>query len=352
MNTWIEKARDLHRRAPVIDAHFDLVPEVYFRRHFKGEQRVIADHYLDLFSRSGHNVIICAVYVEDLFLENGGALKNALDQIALFREEVRSCGAKARLIETSSDLEGALAGEYTGFLLSLEGVEPLVGDLKMVEIFHTLGVRAMGLTWSRRNEAADGCEVEGQTRGRVGGLSTFGRNLIQRAHKRHILIDAAHLSIPGFWDLVQTITDPFIVSHSNAAALCEIPRNLDDDQIRAVADGGGVVCVNAIRSMIRSDREPTVDDLADHIDHMVSLVGAEHVGYGFDLCDPYIEHSPFASMTALLGEHEKNDLFKDHEEAILLTAELLRRGYTENDVIAIVGGNLARVLFHSLPASE
>ncbi len=352
LKTWLEKARVLHEKAPVIDAHFDLVPEVYFRKRLKGEKRILADSYLDTFVRSGHNVIICAVFVEELFLNNGGGLKNALDQIAAFREEIATCDGRARLIETTADLEGALSGAYTGFILSLEGVEPLMGDVHMVEIFHALGVRAMGLTWSRRNEAADGCDVEGLERGVPGGLSAFGRDLVRTAHQRHLLIDAAHLSTTGFWDLVKISEDPFIVSHSNATALCKIPRNLTDDQIRAVGDGGGTVCINAIKDMIRSDGEATVQDLADHIDHMVSLIGTEHVGYGFDLCDAYIEHSPFTSMTALLGEHKKNDLFKDREESIRLTAELLRRGYEENEVIAIVGGNLARILFHALPSGE
>lgn len=330
------RATRLNTRSFVVDAHFDLPWDVANQRE-RGHTRVIAEQYLDRFREGGFNLIVAAIFIENFFLPEMG-LRRALDQISYLEEELDHLAAEIRLCHSLEDIRQSKGGEHIGLLLSLEGADPLQGDLQLLRIFYNLGVRGLGLTWSRRNEAADGCAFTSTATDRPGGLTPFGRALVKKAEKLGMLIDVSHLNEAGFWDVMQVAQTPVIASHSNCRALADTPRNLYDQQIEALAEGGGVMGMNAISAFVGDGaHKRDVDDLVNHVDHVVKVAGIQHVGIGFDFCGGFQNHlslpHPLETYDVLAGHHHLKDF----------TAGLLQRGYAEDDIRLILGGNFMRV---------
>src|SRR5690606_7609238 len=164
-----------------------------------------------------------------------------------------------------------------GFLLVLEGGRPLEGSLAVLRQFFRLGVRCLLLTWNGRNELADGVG-EGAT---AGGLSIFGREVVHEMKRLGMILDLSHLAAAGFNEAIDLYDGVVVATHSNAKALHDHPRNLSDEQIKRVAETGGVVGV-AFMPAFLSSGTPTVETVVDHIEHMSALVGDAHVCIGPD----------------------------------------------------------------------
>ena len=255
--------------------------------------------------------------------------------------------------------------------MGLEGGYAIDEKLENVERYYKMGVRYMSGAWTVSTSWAGS---SGDEAGRTRGLTEFGKQVIREMNRVGMMIDVSHLSDKAFWDIVNTSAKPVIATHSNARAIANVPRNLDDDMIRALAAKGGVVCVlfypaflepgwdekkkqvdAEISSLVKqaSDREQgsialkklardrvrtveyakrlppvTVSRLVDHIDHIVKLVGIDHVGVGSDFDGIQAVPADLSSVADLPN----------------LTRELLKRGYTEEDVDKILGGNILRVM--------
>jgi membrane dipeptidase len=269
------------------------------------------------------------------------ALRHSLDQISCVLDEARSFPEDLALCRTVAEMEAARAGGRIGVLLSFEGAEPLGSDLKLLRVFHALGVRGLGVAWSRRNYAADGCWFSPKREGRKGGLTDFGVELIDEAQRLGMWIDLSHLNDEGFWDALEVLRTPPIASHSNVRALVPgMMRNLTDEQIRAVADRGGVIGMNGCSAFVAPDHESRrlgPEDLAAHADYIARLVGIEHVGIGFDLCDD------LPDLFSMPQSIETYDVVRSHGDTPLFVEALLRKGYSEDQVALVMGGNFLRV---------
>jgi len=333
---YLEHVADLHRRAFTVDAHFDLTYDVANRRDH-GESRIVEDRYLPHFKGGDFNLIVSAIFINDMFLPEMG-LRKALDQISYLHDEIAESPGKFRICRNMAEAHAARSAGELAIFLSLEGADPLQNDLGLLRIFYELGVRGLGLVWSRRNYAADGAFFSTAREGRKGGLTPFGVELIEKAEELGMFVDVSHLNDEGFWDVIDVIRKPIIASHSNCRSLAGSMRNLTDDQIRAIAHSGGVVGMNALNIFIR-DNEPhvTVSHFVDHVDHIVNIAGADTVGIGFDLCD---SHADFLQMVPAIESH---DIINTHAELGEFTRELIVRGYSDNDIIKILGGNFSRV---------
>lgn len=331
-----EHIADIHRRAFTVDAHFDLTYDVANRRE-RGQKKVLENYYLPHFNSGSFNLLVSAIFINDAFLPEMG-LRKALDQISYLHEEIDESPGQFRICCSAAEAYAAQAAGELAILLSLEGAEPLQNDLRLLRVFYELGVRGLGLVWSRRNYAGDGCFFSETREGRKGGLTPFGIELIEAAEKLGMFIDVSHLNDEGFWDVIDVATKPIIASHSNCRVLAGSMRNLTDDQIKAIAVNGGVIGMNALDVFIQ-DEEPnvTVSHFIDHVDHIVKLVGLNHIGLGFDLCDSHLD---FLQMVPAIESH---DVINTHAELGEFTAELLRRGYSDDAIIAILGGNFMRV---------
>ena len=285
----------------IVDAHYDLLSDVY-RLRKKGERKVIENFYLGDLKQAGVNVLICSLFVSDQYLPEM-ALRVALDQIGMLHCEIEESLRMFALCRNASEVRKAVEAGQTAFLLSFEGIEPIGNDLVLLRIFYELGVRFVGLTWSRRNYAADGCHFRAVTEGTTGGLTSFGVLLVEEAERLGMILDVSHLNDTGFSDVIKFSKRPFIASHSNSRSLCPVARNLTDEQIKELASRGGVIGLNNMLNFVFPKKQgqessakpiPSVElpegkepyeGLLDHAQHIVDLVGSDHLGFGFDLCE-------------------------------------------------------------------
>lgn len=323
-----------------IDGHFDLLMDVQIQRE-RGRTKVIETDYYQRFVQGGVNAIIAAVFVDSSYLPEMG-LRKALSQISALYEEVKESPDKLMICYNGEDMELARESGKIGFLLSLEGAEPIGTDLSLLRVFYELGVRNLGLVWSRRNAVADGSFFSPVKEGRKGGVTSFGVKVIAEAERLGITIDVSHLNDECFWDVMEISTKPFIASHSNARSLCRTMRNLTDEQIKAIASKNGVIGVNAASMLVGDDDSSShLNQLMDHVDHLVEVAGINHVAIGLDLCDDFMKYvSPddLASMP-----RKPFDVVSGHQSLPLFFEGLVKRGYTEDMMKAILGENLLRI---------
>jgi membrane dipeptidase len=338
---FLEHVADIHRRAFTVDAHFDLTYDVANRRE-RGQKKVVETNFLPQFKSGNFNLIVSAIFINNFFLPEMG-LRRALDQISYLHEEIGETPGQFRICRSTTEAYAAQAAGEMALFLSLEGAEPLQNDLRLLRIFYELGVRGLGLVWSRRNCVADGAFFSETREGRKGGLTSFGVELIEKAEALGMFIDVSHINDEGFWDVLELATKPLIASHSNCRALAGTMRNLTDDQIKAMAKNGGVIGMNSVDVFIR-DNEPEVrvSHFIDHVDHIVKIGGVDHVGLGFDLCDGFTDYLHVGPAVKTC------DVVKTHAGLGEFTQGLIIRGYTDEAIIAILGGNFMRVFLEIL----
>ncbi|WP_286934510.1 MULTISPECIES: dipeptidase [Aminobacterium] len=335
--SYYEKAQELHEKHMVVDAHFDLLPLVLGKR-LKGETHVIERDYLPSLRAGGVNLVISSLFVPNEYLPEMG-LRRALDLVSVLHAEMEESPGLFSLCRNTQEIRHAKEKGELGILLSFEGLEPIGNDLALLRIFYELGVRGIGITWSRRNFAADGCFFNPVEEGRKGGLTEFGVKVVREATRLGMYFDISHLNDEGMEDLFSLYQGPIMASHSNCRSLMPSMRNLTDDLIGKLARSGGVMGMNVCSTFVGDPDVKKLDekDLTNHVDHIRSLVGVDHVGFGFDFCD---EMRDFTKP----GPHRNYDCIKGHHHSIEFTAELLSRGYSEDEVIKVIGGNFISFL--------
>lgn len=199
----------------------------------------------------------------------------ALEQVSYFKNEVLGKNPEMKHMRNFAEIASLKEGEIGAFL-TLESVECIGNDLSKLEHLLDEGVLAVGMTWNGPNLACDGI---GEPRG--AGLSSFGREIITLLNKRHILVDVSHISIQGFWDVME-YADRVVASHSNAKAICGHRRNLSDDQIKALIEKGGHIHLVYAPQFVVEDGNAQIEDLLLHVKHIIALGGAQNLGLGSD----------------------------------------------------------------------
>jgi membrane dipeptidase len=256
------------------------------------------------------------------------ALPEALAQAALLLALERESGGRVRVVREAADL----AGEGLAAVLHLEGAEPIGPALAELEVLHAAGLRSLGLTWSRPNAFAMGVPFAFPGSPDQGpGLTDAGRALVRACGELHVLLDLSHLNARGFWDVADLSAAPLVASHSGAHALCASPRNLTDEQLRAIGERGGLVGINFHVGFLRADGEEDPDTplstIAAHAAHVADVAGVEAVALGSDFDG--------ATMPAALG---------DVTGLPALLDALRAAGFAEADLPGIAGGHWHRVL--------
>lgn len=326
-----ERTKVLHHSAIVVDTHCDTLLRVVGRNQPFGQKAepyrlrdLHSEGHIDLprLITGGVDVQFFAAYIEPIYKPDRSLLRT-LQIFDAFFTELAANEDQMLLVRQAADIDRAQAEGKIAAVMAIEGGEALEGDLGVLRVLHRLGVRAIGLTWNQRNNIADGV---GDCRS-GGGLSEFGAAVIAEMNRLGILVDVSHLSDPGFWDVIALSEQPIIASHSNSRAVCNHRRNLTDEQIKALAKNGGVMGMNFCASFVREDGHPTLDDLLNHVDHIVQLVGPEHVGLGSDFD----------------GIGAAPEGLDDASRMPLLTEGLVKRGYSETAIRQILGENYLRV---------
>ncbi len=247
----------------------------------------------------------------------------------------------------TADIRAAKRDGKLAAILHFQGTCPFEYDLDLAEIYWRLGVRVVQMAYNVRSPAADGCEEPGDA-----GLSRFGRQLVAELNRLGIVVDVSHTGHASSMDAVQASTAPSIASHSNAAAVHPSRRNLQDDLIKAIAAGGGVIGINGYPAFVADSTTPTLDQYIDHMAYIADLVGPSHVGIGLDYTT---RNPPMAEYEQLIADgHWSRESYPPppwHYPAGLedasglpnLTRRLLERGFGEKDVRGILGENWLRV---------
>lgn len=368
-----DNAGAIHRRAIAIDMHADTTQRLVDER-VDLAQRLPDGHFDSVRARAGGlDAQFFSIWVEPQLFGGGGrsAMKRADDQINAVRALAERHPETWQLATTSADIRRIASEGKLAALTGIEGGYPIDEKIENVERYYKMGVRYMSLAWT---DSLSWAGSSGDEAGKTRGLNDFGKQVVREMNRLGMMVDVSHVSDKTFWDIVDTSTKPVIATHSACRALVDEPRNLTDEMIVALAKTGGVVNVifypafiepgwnkkkkqvdKEIAGLVQRASEEEQGDVAhkklardrvrreefarrlppakvsrlvDHIDHIVKLVGVNHVGIGSDFDGIQATLVDLASVADLPN----------------LTRELLQRGYSESDVDKILGGNMLRVM--------
>jgi membrane dipeptidase len=362
-------ARELHFHSIVLDTHDD-TPQRFFFQHFDLEAHDTRGHIdIPRMRAGGLNAIFFSIWCPGA-LTGGPAIQRALDLIDSVREQVRLHPADLMLATTAAEVRAAHGQGKIAVLMGIEGGHMIADDLGVLRMYAALGVRYMTLTHSVNNDWAD----SSTDKPAHNGLTGLGRQVVREMNRAGMIVDISHVADKTFYDALEVSQAPMIASHSSCRAICNVPRNMTDDMIKALAAKGGVIQINyhigflsqefaeaykahrdEIREatdkaeahcgndlacqveednsvnleFIRAGKLPPVswEKIVEHVDHAVKLVGADHVGLGSD----------FDGATMPAGMEDCSYLPR-------ITQALLDKGYSEQDIRKILGENTLRVM--------
>jgi membrane dipeptidase len=368
-DAYLARAKALHRAVPMIDTHNDL-PEMIRERAQNDLARMDPERPLENIDtdlpRMKQGLVggqFWSAYVPASFVDKGGATY-ALEQIDVIRRMVARSPSLG-WATTAADIVRVHGQGKIASLIGIEGGYAIENSLANLRMFYELGVRYMTLTHGGNTAWADAATEEPKH----GGLTKFGEEVVREMNRLGMMVDLSHVSDGTMRDAIRVSSAPVIFSHSSARALADHARNVPDDILKLITNNGGIVMVNIFPAFVNqtaarqaggmlgkereyiaaypgdpkrasteylawldktmAEMEPgTLGQVADHIDHIVKVAGIDHVGYGAD----------FGSLT----NHPKG--LEDVSRYPYLTAELLRRGYDDEQVKRIIGGNFLRVM--------
>ncbi|MDQ3878858.1 MAG: dipeptidase [Actinomycetota bacterium] len=330
---------NLHERATVVDCHNDLIALVAHHRS-RGRRDYFKDHWLPELRRGGVDVQVIPIFVDDVYRPDG-ALRQSLLLIETAYETVEDNADDIALCFTGSDIDRAVAEGKIAFVLALEGSEQVAADIELFSTFFRLGVRIASFTHFGRTMLADG-SAEDEARSR---LTAAGIRAVRWMQETGMLVDVSHLSQAGTEHVLEITTRPVIASHSSASALRDHHRNLSDDLLKAIAATGGVIGVNFFPWFV-SDGEPALDHIIDHIEHVATVAGIDHVGLGPDFVKEYFD-TQYPNEELLFEGHDAKRVPEGTEgssrDLPLVTQKLIERGVPEGDIEKVLGGNFLRV---------
>ena len=243
-------------------------------------------------------------------------------------------------VTAADDVRRAATEGKLGVIFHLQKPGDLEGSADRVEILYRLGVRMMQLTYNDRSLYGDGCTERSD-----GGLSDLGAKVVAAMNAVGMLVDVTHAGPRTAGDIVEASSSPVIASHSNAHAVCPNPRNLSDELMIAIAEGGGMVGVTAFPSLVRWEA-PTIEQFLDHIDYIADLIGRDRVGFGLDFCQIPQESwdsGRFSPKAYPPPPWVFPDGLAGPEDVSNIAAGLRARGYDEAAVRGIMGENLLRL---------
>ena len=345
--------------------YFELSDEDYERASRLHEESMVVDgliatdayltdpEYTPHLSRGGVDIANFTV------ASYGDGFVQATEKIATYQEAIRSLNA--RVIAGTGDLERVVGNTELGVILGFQDTRPIGNDLWKLEVFAELGVRVVQLTYNEQNYVGAGC-----CSGIDGGLTSFGRSLLDKMNQLGLLVDLSHCGDQTTIDAIEYTSDPVAFTHIGVRELCDAPgRNKTADQLRTLAENGGVAGLSFFPPLVKREAgthrvaEATVEDVLDHIDYAVDVMGINHVGIGTDLDDRSLDRGETPQTSSLRtyrpshpevygeGPRDVYDPYPDgvhrHTELGTLTRGLVDRGYTDEEVRKVLGGNFLRL---------
>lgn len=366
-----QKYQRIHRKAVMVDTHNDLLTAVIEKKlQLDSDLKGKTHSDLNRFLQAGVDLQLFSVWCDGEKQNPFAWANREMDTLLAVAQRNPD---KLIITDNLASMETAWKqGKLVG-LFGVEGGHMIENDLTKLDQLYAKGARYMTLTWNNSTSWASSAwdETIQPEKLTQKGLTPFGKQVVQRMNQLGMLVDLSHVGVQTFWDAINTTTKPVLVSHSNCHAICPVPRNLTDEQIKAIGKNGGVIHLNFYSGFVDSSfkqketaflqthaREldslkqtgmqqeyamsiltnkyadevynirPTLDQLLNHLDHIVRLIGVEHVGMGSD----------FDGITS--APKELNDV----TDYPLITKALLERGYSKKDIEKILGKNFLRIL--------
>ncbi|MCX7126135.1 MAG: membrane dipeptidase [Gammaproteobacteria bacterium] len=274
------------------------------------------------------------------------ATEKALAYLAKIRKHIFSNSEKYILATTKNDILRAKKENKIALRLMFQGTELIDKNLDLLELFHALGVSSLIIAYNIQTAMGDGAIEENDT-----GLSHLGKKFVTEMNRLNMIMDGSHTGYKTTMDALNLTTKPMVISHSGVYAINPHPRNVRDDQVKAVAKTGGVIGINGL-GLLLGDANASVEKFVDHIDHVTQLVGAQHVAIGLDnlyFADQFSEFMEKQSITHPQAYASKvSDAttwkFLQPEDLISVVEILLQRNYSEKDIRGILGENILRLM--------
>ena len=320
-------AKDIHTRILSVDTHTD-TPLWFTRGNFSVGMRKGNQVSIQKMEEGKLDAQFLAVFLAQKERDEASS-KKAVEKCHKMIEDVYADVAKYKddcgIALTEEDARRLKAEGKKAFFIGIENGYGIGKDIKNVKKYKDMGVQYMTLSHSYDNDI---CSSSTNTEDASKGLTAFGREVVKEMNKVGMMIDISHVSESTFWDVMKLSKDPVFASHSSVKALCNSDRNLTEEQLRALAKNGGVIQICIYGGYLnKNPKAASVDDVVNHIDHAVKVAGIDHVGIGSD----------FDGGGGVLGCAGDNDM-------INITVKLIEKGYSEEDIRKIWGGNFFRVM--------
>lgn len=314
----------------IFDLHADIFSDVATKKKL-GEKDIFKKYHLKRFNEGN---IIGGIFVawldNKISKEEEKKEMNFMVEGAL--EELRNNLDIFKIIKSTKDLE-IIDNKKINIIMGIEGLRAIGEDLESIDKYYDTGFRHVTLTWNEENSLGAGAWIENTK-----GLTDIGKKAIEKLNHNGMIVDVSHLNEKTFWDIINITKNPIIVSHSNVKKICDVARNLTDEQMLAIKEKGGLIGVNAYVGFIKKESRVTIDDFVDHIDYIVKLLGIDYVAFGFDFCE-YLD----------LHEDTNPIGLEDASKAQNMILKLKERNYSDEDIEKIAYKNFLRVLKNILP---
>jgi len=348
----LENAKALQSRHFVFDCHSDVPLLDIYPRHLRGETDVMRRVQLPRHKEGRVNGAIFTVACDCMrwATQYAGALKETLEEIDCVYAEEKDSKGDFVVAESGTELESAWKnGKFAAFM-GLEGGKAIEGSLEALRCLQRLGVRSFGITHNVRNQLADGAGVKENY-----GLTELGRRVVEEVDRLHMILDLVHLSERGYYDAIETCKGTPIISHTacrdvNLFDHGKVPwRNVTDKQIEKLGDKGGVMGIAFLKAFVTDKEEGTVADVIRHVEHAIKIIGIDHVGIGPDFVDYGLpENQLLLGEMNPLGTELDTKGVENITKIPYFTAALMKKGYSENEISKILGGNFLRLFKHVL----
>lgn len=322
----------LYRDAVVIDATCPLLYE---------------HKYVEEYKRGGHTLVLPTLH------DIGDGALGGLRTLAAWHHTVRK-DPELMLVRSGTDIAAAKAQGKLGVSFHFQGADPIENRLDYIDAYKQLGVGMIQLTYNVRNRLGDGC-----TEASDAGLSAFGRKAIRRMNDVRVVVDCSHTGQRTSLEAIEHSSDIVVVSHACAYGMYASERNVRDELIKAIAGNGGVIGIAAVPFFLSDAKLPSIDNFIDHIAYVASLVGMDHVALGMDY---YNGQHPYCSDEVAMAVYQANiskgrwsskayppppyiypESIETPDKLASLPAALMKRGFSEADVLKVLGANWARV---------
>ncbi len=318
----------------IFDAHGDIWTDVTVKRQ-DGMEDVFKSYHLERYKKGGVNGGIFVIWLDPPNDKN--PQKRAFEIIENMSVEITSNQDIFKVIRKYSDIKEAIDTNRFAVVIGSEGLSYIDENIDLLNVLYMLGLRHATLTWNEQNKLATGVKGDPNR-----GLTKYGVEAVKRLEQLGMIVDVSHANEKSFWDICEVATRPFIASHSNCRALCDSPRNLTDVQLKEIGKKGGVVGLNAFSDFVSDKKdERDIEHLANHLDHMIEVMGIDHVGFGFDF-DDYLAGE---TMKFFAEDESASTIgFENIIKVPKLIEIMENRGYSKEDIEKIKYKNFLRII--------